>query len=370
MSDAVVIFEEKATNDGHLVGVATLNAPKALNALSLEMIDLLYPQLLEWQDNDKVVAVWLQGSGDKAFCAGGDIVQLYNSMVEHPGGPNPYAEKFFTDEYRLDYLIHTYSKPFILWGNGIVMGGGLGLTAGASHRVVTESSRIAMPEITIGLYPDVGGSYFLNRMPGRTGLFLGLTGASINAADALFVGLADRFVTHDKRDAVMGDLLAAGWDADAEQVVNRVLRQREKESQSALPESNVRNQFDLIQQVTDADDVSGLVENITSVSTDDKWFSKAAGALAAGSPTAMHLIVRQLKLTRQMSLAEVFRAELDLSVQAANKGEFAEGIRALLIDKDREPKWHAATLADVEVSWIDGFFQSPWEGEHPLTDLY
>lgn len=370
MSDAVVIFEEKATNDGHLVGVATLNAPKALNALSLEMIDLLYPQLLEWQDNDKVVAVWLQGSGDKAFCAGGDIVQLYNSMVEHPGGPNPYAEKFFTDEYRLDYLIHTYSKPFILWGNGIVMGGGLGLTAGASHRVVTESSRIAMPEITIGLYPDVGGSYFLNRMPGRTGLFLGLTGASINAADALFVGLADRFVTHDKRDAVMGDLLAAGWDTDAEQVVNRVLRQREKESQSALPESNVRNQFDLIQQVTDADDVAGLVENITSVSTEDKWFSRAAGSLAAGSPTAMNLIVRQLKLTRQMSLAEVFRAELDLSVQAAHKGEFAEGIRALLIDKDRAPKWHAATLADVENSWIDGFFQSPWEGEHPLADLY
>jgi len=134
-SESPVIFEELATQDGHLIGVATLNAPKALNALSLEMIEAMYPQFLAWQENDKVKAVWLQGAGDKAFCAGGDIVQLYNSMVEHPGGPNPYAEKFFTDEYRLDHLIHTYSKPFILWGNGIVMGGGLGLMAGASHRV-------------------------------------------------------------------------------------------------------------------------------------------------------------------------------------------------------------------------------------------
>ena len=370
MSDMPVIFEELATKDGHILGVATLNAPKALNALSLEMIDLLYPKLLEWQDNDKVVAVWLQGAGDKAFCAGGDIVQLYNSMVEHPGGPNPYAEKFFTDEYRLDYLIHTFNKPFILWGNGIVMGGGLGLTAGASHRVVTESSRFAMPEITIGLYPDVGGSFFLNRMPGRTGLFLGLTGANINAADALFVGLADRFVTHDKRDAVMDELLSVSWSGSAEHVVSSVLRQHERHSQDHLPESNVRKHYDLIQQLTDADDVEGVVENITSLSTDDKWLSRTSGALAAGSPTAMHLIMRQLKYTRQMSLAEVFQAELDLSVQAAYKGEFAEGIRALLIDKDREPKWHAATLADVEDEWIDSFFQSPWEGEHPLADLY
>lgn len=370
MSDAPVIFEELATQDGHLIGVATLNAPKALNALSLEMIEAMYPQFLAWQDNDKVKAVWLQGAGDKAFCAGGDIVQLYNSMVEHPGGPNPYAETFFTDEYRLDHLIHTYSKPFILWGNGIVMGGGLGLMAGASHRVVTESARIAMPEITIGLYPDVGGSYFLNRMPGRTGLFLGLTGANINAADALFVGLGDRFVTHERREATFDALKAADWSADAQTVVNQVLRQQESASLEALPASPVRDHFDQIQQLTDADDVPTLVQQITSVETDDKWLSRAASTLKAGSPTAMHLIVRQLKATRQMSLAEVFRAELNLSVQAACKGEFAEGIRALLIDKDREPKWHSADVAAVESEWLDNFFEPLWaEGQHPLNDL-
>ncbi|OPX55371.1 Enoyl-CoA hydratase/carnithine racemase [Oceanospirillum multiglobuliferum] len=364
-----VVFEELATRDGHLIGIATLNAPKALNALSLEMIDLLYPKLLEWQANSSVVAVWLQGSGDKAFCAGGDIVQLYNSMVEHGEQQNPYAEKFFTDEYRLDHLIHTYSKPFILWGNGIVMGGGLGLMAGASHRVVTESSRIAMPEISIGLYPDVGGSFFLNRMPGRTGLFLGLTGASINAADALFVGLGDRFVTHDRREAVIDALLSVSWADNATHIVNSVLRQHERASLGQLPESEVRKHFDLIQQLTDGDDVAAIVDNITSCHTDDKWLSRAIGSLAVGSPTAMHLIVRQLKATKQMSLAEVFRAELDLSVQAACKGEFAEGIRALLIDKDRQPKWHGGTLAAVEAEWIDSFFVSPWSGEHPLADL-
>ena len=370
MSDAPVIFEELATRDGHLIGVATLNAPKALNALSLEMIGALYPQFLAWQQNDQVKAVWLQGAGDKAFCAGGDIVQLYNSMVEHPGGPNPYAEKFFTDEYRLDHLIHTYSKPFILWGNGIVMGGGLGLMAGASHRVVTESARIAMPEITIGLYPDVGASYFLNRMPGRTGLFLGLTGANINAADALFVGLGDRFVTHDRREATFDALQAADWSADAQTVVNQVLRQQESQSLEALPASPVREHFDLIQQLTDADDVATLVKQITSVKTEDKWLSRAAATLAAGSPTSMHLIVQQLAASRHLSLAEVFRSELNLSVQCAYQGEFAEGVRALLIDKDRAPKWHSADVTAVDNAWLQGFFQPVWQdAEHPLAAL-
>src|SRR5690606_15192614 len=177
------------------IGIATLNVPRALNALSLEMIDLLKMQLDDWQQDARIAAVWLDAEGDKAFCAGGDVVRLYQSMVDTPTGErNHYAEAFFGREYQLDYLLHTYGKPVICWGHGIVMGGGLGLMSGCSHRVVTEKSRIAMPEITIGLHPDVGGSWFLSRMPGRTGLFLGLTGANINAADALYIGLADRAI--------------------------------------------------------------------------------------------------------------------------------------------------------------------------------
>ena len=162
---APVLFEELTCGNGKVVAMATLNVEKTLNSLSLEMIDLLTAQLVEWQSDDRISVVLFQGAGDRAFCAGGDIQALYQSMVEHPGGPNPYAEAFFEREYRLDYLIHTYSKPVMVWGHGIVMGGGLGIFGGCSHRVATEKSRIALPEITIGLFPDAGASVFLGKMP-------------------------------------------------------------------------------------------------------------------------------------------------------------------------------------------------------------
>ena len=214
MSD-VVLFETLQTQDGHHIGVATLNSEKSLNSLSVEMVDLLTPKFKEWKQDKSVVCVLLKAVGEKAFCAGGDIRRLYDSMLECGAEKkNDYAESFFENEYRLDYLIHTYSKPIIVWGHGIVMGGGIGLMSGASHRVVTEKSRLAMPEINIGLYPDVGSTWFLNHATGRTGLFLGLTGANINAADALYIGLADRFISHEKQDEVIKQLCAADWQDD------------------------------------------------------------------------------------------------------------------------------------------------------------
>nr|MBL0709515.1 enoyl-CoA hydratase/isomerase family protein [Colwellia sp.] len=161
----VVTFQELDCNNGKKIAVATLNSPRSLNALSGNMIDLLYPQLKIWQSQTNIVAVFLKGEGDKAVCAGGDIEHMYDDMKASKGEFSPGIEEYFTKEYQLDYLIHPFNKPFIVWGNGIVMGGGLGMMAGGSHRVVTENSRIAMPEVSIGLYPDVGGSYFLNRMP-------------------------------------------------------------------------------------------------------------------------------------------------------------------------------------------------------------
>ncbi|MGK0463502.1 MAG: enoyl-CoA hydratase/carnithine racemase, partial [Candidatus Azotimanducaceae bacterium] len=155
MSD-VVLFETRALTDGKQVAVVTLNAPKTLNSLSLEMIDLMLPQLIAWQDDPQIALVLFLSEGDRAFSAGGDIQNLYHDMVEHPGGPCPYCDAFFEREYRLDYLIQTYSKPTVVWGHGIVMGGGLGVMSACSHRVGTETTRIAMPEITIGLFPDAG----------------------------------------------------------------------------------------------------------------------------------------------------------------------------------------------------------------------
>ncbi len=364
---SVVLFNEYPTQDGRKVGEILLNSERSLNALQLEMVDLIQQQLDAWKDDDRIVAVVMDSVGEKAFCAGGDIVSLYHEL--NVGNTETLPLAFFGREYRLDYTIHTYPKPMICWGSGIVMGGGMGLMNGCSHRVVTETTMMAMPEVTIGLYPDVGGSWFLNRMPGRTGLFLGLTGSRMNAADTLFLGLADRFIASELRSVMMENLQTADWQGDADAVVNQVLRQLEQSSQSAhTMESSVRNHYDFIQQVTDQDSVDAIVDALVTTETDDKWIQKAQKSIGHGSPLAINLIYRQWHRALHWSLAEVFRAELDLSVQCCRRGEFAEGIRALLVDKDGAPNWTFASLADVDQSQVDAFFEPAWD-TNPLADL-
>ncbi len=358
MSNQSIVFEELTIDSGGSIGVARLNVPRAMNALSLDMIHLLKARLDDWAKDREVKAVWLEGEGDKALCAGGDIVALYRDMTE-PRSDHRTAsvgEQFFTDEYELDYLIHTYPKPFIVWGNGIVMGGGLGLMAGASHRVVTEHSKLAMPEVSIGLYPDVGAGWFLNRMPGRTGLFLGLTGAWMNGADALFLGLADRFIGHDRREEVKAALQQARFGSTSKKAVNEILRRFEAESREALPESVVRNHFDVIQALTDGDTLIDVVDNLARMQDDDPWLIKAVKTVSAASPTSLAITWQHIHDTSRDSLADVFRKERRLSLHCLKKGEFAEGVRALLIDKDRQPRWQYPTLANIDPMWVDEFF--------------
>lgn len=355
MSDQPIIFEEWKTGDGALIAVARLNMPKALNSLSLEMIRLLTPQLKRWAEDPVIQAVWLESEGDKAFCAGGDIVALYRSMTEPQGASE--GEAFFSEEYDLDYLIHTFPKPIVCWGHGIVMGGGMGILQGASHRVVTEGSRLAMPEITIGLYPDVAAGWFLNRVPGRTGLFLGLTGARLNGADAVFAGLADRFIRHELKTDVVSALSKRSWQGeDPHAVVASVLRQFEAESADAMPESPVRRHFDDINRVTDADSLEVAVNQLQELSGGDEWMAKATRALASASPTSLALVWRHLHGCKHDSLKEVLDKELAISIQCLNKGEFAEGIRALLIDKDQQPRWRYPTVSELDSAWVDDFF--------------
>lgn len=373
MSEAPVLFEEKSVTGGFRLGVATLNAEKALNSLSVEMVAALLPQLRQWQEDTGIVAVLLQAAGEKAFCAGGDIRKLYDSMKacgDHTR--NAYAETFFGEEYRLDHLIHTYRKPLIVWGHGIVMGGGIGLLSGASHRVVTEASRLAMPEITIGLFPDVGGTWFLNRAPGRTGLYLGLTGANINAHDALFVGLADRFVQQSRKPEVIEALLNADWDVDPSynrRVVSHVLRVYEQASQEALPESNVRKHYDLIREITEGDTCVEVVARILAHESDDSWLSKARATLLKGCPVTAHLVWEQLQRGRHLSLADVFRMEFTMALQCARHPDFAEGVRALLVDKDGMPQWKHANAAAVTRDYVEEFFHLPEGLLHPLANL-
>ncbi|MFZ5757485.1 MAG: enoyl-CoA hydratase/isomerase family protein [Pseudomonadota bacterium] len=358
MSSAV-LFEEIPTAGGYVVARATLNAEKSINSLSLEMIDLLEGKLSAWQLDPQVACVFLDGTGDKGFCAGGDVRKLYESALACGAHkPNHYARDFFGREYRLDHRIHTYGKPFVVWGHGVVMGGGVGLLAGASHRVVTETTRFAMPEITIGLFPDVGGSFFLNRMPGRSGLFLGLTGAHCNAADVLFLGLADRCLPGAQRQAAFDALVAADWRGDAgdHAVAGAALRALERQSAPVLPESNVRKHFDLIQSLTDADSCAGVVDNILALATDDPWLQRAQKTLRGGCPVTAHLVWEQIRRTKHLSLADIFRLELIIAVQCLRHPDLVEGVRALLIDKDGAPKWQHAGVAAVPAAYVEEFF--------------
>jgi enoyl-CoA hydratase/carnithine racemase len=372
-----VVFEEKIAANGARIGVARLNAEKTLNALSLEMIDLLAGRLAAWAANPAVAIVVLEGAGEKAFSAGADLHRMHQAMLAHHASAqrddirgNAYAAAFFGREYRLDYAIHTYPKPVLCWGHGIVMGGGVGLMSGASHRVVTPESRVAMPEITIGLYPDVGGSWLLGRMPGATGLFLALTGARLQASDALFVRLADYCIDHAKKSAVVDALVAQPWTSatgDNHRLLGAALR---KFAHTGLAHGPLRRHFDLINELCDGQELKDSVAAITGFKSDDAWLAKASATLAAGSPGSAALSHELQRRARHLSLADVFRMEFVAALHCARRPDFAEGIRALLIDKDQRPHWQPATLAQVTPEWVDGFFASPWKAdEHPLVDL-
>jgi len=353
------------------VATATLNLPKALNALNFDMIERLAQQLDDWAADDSVACVWIDGSGDKAFCAGGDVVALYRESPAYGEQPDyRYTTKFFSREYRLDYRIHTYPKPVVVWGGGIVMGGGIGIMAGASHRIVTESTRMAMPEVTIGLFPDVGGSWFLNRMPGRLGLFLGLTGAQFNGSDALFAGMADRMLADGRREAALEALVALEFSADCAGNHRRVsdCLKRLEVPQAEQPASNLRAHYDQIQALTDFASLPEVCRAIAGYSGDDTWLQKAAATLAKGSPLTPWIVWEQLARGRHRSLAEVFRMELVLAVNLCASGHFKEGVRALLIDKDRNPQWQPCSLEEIGAQQVARCFEAPW-ADNPLANL-
>jgi enoyl-CoA hydratase/carnithine racemase len=301
--------------------------------------------------------------------------ELYRTMQAQRDSPragdvkgNEYANAFFGREYRLDYQIHTYKKPILCWGHGIVMGGGIGLMAGASHRVATEKTRLAMPEVGIGLFPDVGGSWFLNRMPGHAGRFLALTGASFEAADARYVGLADYVLPHQVKDEVLDALRVQPWSAESEAnhaLVGYVLRRAEARSgeQGWTQTGPLRQHQDLIDGLCGRDTVEQVLSAFDALETNNPWLDKAAKATKRASPGAIRLAWNMLEAAKHLSLADVFRLEYGVALHCAAQGDFAEGIRALLIDKDMAPRWLPASSTAT-------FLDNPWIGEpHPLADL-
>lgn len=374
-ADTPVVFAEHETGNGLRVGVATLNTPKSLNGLSLEMARLLNAQLARWSKDPEVAVVVLQGAGEKAFCAGGDLHGLYQGMRDYQVSgstdicDNAHARDFFEAEYRLDYRIHTFPKPVLCWGHGIVMGGGIGLMAGASHRVVSDRSKLAFPEITVGLFPDVAGSWLLNRVPDSGGIFLALTGAPLNASDAIHAGLADHFIEEDRRDEVLEALLDCDWSATADTNRDRLTTLLQA-FESAPQPGPLQQHRQLIASICAGDDLIAIASAIERIELDDRWLQNAKATLAAGAPGSVRLGFELQQRAAALSLADTFRLEYIVALHCAAHGDFAEGIRALLIDKDRNPRWSPATLADSTPEWAESFFTAPWSaGENPLDDL-
>jgi len=367
---ASVTFSTIKTASNHLFGLAVLNNPDALNALTLQMIDLLDPQLKAWAEDDAIAGVVLSATGDKAFCAGGDVVSLHHACKRVGAGHvPPEAATFFEHEYRLDYRIHTYPKPVLCWAHGIVMGGGVGLMVGASHRVVSPNARIAMPEVHIGLYPDVGGSWFLQRMPKRMGLFMGLTGAIVNAGDALLGQLADHVIAHEHYNDILTAIAETEWAGNElanRELLSALLNRFSTEAPLGLLEQHAET-IEAIVQTDSLEEISKGLHQLAKHS--DPWLARAGQSFVHGSPTSAVLAFELPKILAGAGVADVLRLEYQAALGCCAHPDFSEGVRALLVDKDKSPKWNPGTLNEVSGQTIEDIVKPRFDGPHPLADL-
>ena len=360
-----VIFKEHERMDGSLLGEIKLNNPKALNALTLEMIRFIKNQLNQWKQNEKIALIFLHGEGEKAFCAGGDVKGLYSLILkarEKKTDPGLAVEPFFREEYEMDYLIHTYSKPVVVWGQGVVMGGGLGLFQAASHSIVTDTSLLAMPEISIGLFPDVGGSWFLSRLPEKLGWYLALTGCRLNSAEVLFLGWSQLYFENSEKDKALKNLLSLDF-RDGEDLTRRL---RDFQTHSPSVENWLEKHKELIFQAVKSGDVKTIYTELKESVVEDKKWNKNREVFLKGSPTSAGIICEQLNCGKNKNLKEVFQMELVLAMQCARHPDFTEGVRALLVEKTGQPAWKPKSIDLLEDSWIQEHFTAPTIGVHFL----
>lgn len=350
------------------IGFISLDRPKALNSLSLEMVRAITQSLLAWRDDPDVLAVVIRSTSGKAFCAGGDIRFFHESGSSSPQGGSASLEDFFTEEYALNYLIHFYPKPYIALMDGIVMGGGMGIAQSASAgrlRIVTENTRMAMPEVHIGLFPDVGGGYFLSRAPGQIGTYLGVTGATIGAGDALYAGLADAFVPAAQLPALIAMLESTEAPNISASVLDFAMPFKE---QVDPPESVLARNRTSIDRHFAADNVQSIFAEL--MQDTDPFARNAVTMMQKGSPLMMCVTLAQLRRAAAINLAECLRMERTMVRRCFEHGEVLEGVRARVIDKDNTPQWSPATLEQVTPEMISPFFDSAWPAyAHPLHDL-
>ena len=323
-------------------GRITLNRPKALNALTYPMVLAIHDALKRWEQDPDIAVVILDGTGDRALCAGGDVRAIYESASEGSG----FARKFWADEYRLNAYIGRYPKPYVAFMDGIVMGGGIGLSGHGSHRIVTERSQLAMPETGIGLIPDVGGTWLLAHAPGETGIYLGLTGERMRGAGTMFARFADTFVPSSRLADLAKALSEIENSSDVDSVIARF--------SEAPPPSDLASHAREIDATFCFDSVEKIRDALASMNTD--WSRKTLEELDRRSPLALKLTLAAIRNARTLpSLEAALNVEYRLTVRLLEHGEFLEGVRALLVDKDKTPKWNPPRLADVTDEMVAQF---------------
>jgi enoyl-CoA hydratase/carnithine racemase len=346
MSDEI-LFQKK-----NGLGLITLNRPKALNALSYPMIQLMDKALREWEKDPEVLAVLVRGEGEKAFCAGGDIRSIYESITS---GSDEHTH-FFKDEYILNEYIYKYTKPYIALMNGYVMGGGMGISQGASFRVLTERSKISMPEVAIGFFPDVGGSHFLAKCPGSLGDYLALTGVTLNGEDALYANLGDWILASDQINQFVEKLEGLDKSVPAADQVKQILLSLGACNTPVNPSlAEKRAVIDAIFSLGSVSEVIGQLER--AAHDGPAWIGETAELMKGRSPIAMVGARETIHRGRHLSISECFAMELELGARWVEVGDFVEGIRALIIDKDNSPKW-AYTLPELTEQKIQSLLPS------------
>ena len=369
MNDSVLLQRKIDLGNNCFFTVLTLNRPKALNALNFELVHHLQGALNEIKQDNTVVAVLLLGEGERGFCAGGDIKELYASVKDSQDSKYGNATEYFAAEYRLDYALHTFPKPIVAWGHGVVMGGGIGLFQGCDFRVVDSSSKLAMPEVTIGLFPDVGVSYLFNQFPQPWGRFFSLTGAVMNAAEAVELGLANVFVDQTTVKDFEQALIQQTWshEVNSKEIIAKVfasMQQGEMTSRLAEVKPVVEQMF----LHTSVEELYSQAQKVLESSDVHPWLQQAFKTMLQGSPFAVYSSDQALNLTRSMSLKEVFDFDLMYMTHMVNHADFSEGVRALLIDKDKQPQWQYSSVNDVSQEALKSLLIAPWE-IHPLHDL-
>lgn len=342
------VLAEVRNHIGHL----TLNRPAGLNALTLDMVRSLQQQLDQWADDPQVHAVALRGEGPKGFCAGGDIRSLHDSFK----AGETLHEDFFVEEYALDLCIHRYRKPVLVLMDGFTLGGGMGLAQGCDLRIVTERSRLGMPEVGIGYFPDVGGSYFLPRVPGELGIYLGVSGTQIKAADALYCGLADWYLDSDKLAALDEGLDRLAFSDHPLKDLQGLLARLGTQTLSDAPLAKLRPVIDHFFALPD---LPSMIEQLRAVSIGDsrQWALDTADLLQTRSPLAMAVTLELLRRGRRLALEDCFAMELHIDRQWFVHGDIIEGVRALIIDKDKQPRWNPPTLAGLTQQRVEQFFE-------------